>query len=587
MAAITIKGSLRSPLGSRDGKGGDCFAVHRLLATATIVFMPVIKSAASPEIVEAIQKIEDRADKCYEPVALLDLHPSVAAWALMTRGVAMIEAEIEQRGDNSPELSATLINISRFAPIAMNWAAKHGSPTPTSAFRKWTFDLAITATQALDIATRYAHFVTCFPMWHKDRYLAELVSPELVRFTAPGTARNRQVSAYLKGLRPKTGRFQMHRPSKPATMPEINKALFQIAFDGARRTGPLSFEYADPKVLWGELLPEYTDRARGIARRSDDLLLGNYTLGEFNQVYGAFLSICAAHEYLCFAWGKSYGYPLESAVMVRSNESWASILSELSSIPPEKCSNIISDLTFNPGRSLDLHIHPFVPLQDDTGRSLAVAPQFPLHSRPDENILRVVSILRPALYDRTSNEKESESLAELKKRLPKRDLLGPILMPNPIPDIDLLVADEASSTVILAELKWMRKSLRPVEIIEKDAAVLNGVTQLKEIGAFLADHPDHLTGPGKLPRRVQDYAHVCWLVVARDHWPWMDLTDGIALVEFDAFAMALGADEDLHSAVEQLLTYDWLPLEASDFRIQYDGVTVNGVGQESEVFYSL
>jgi hypothetical protein len=159
-------------------------------------------------------------------------------------------------------------------------------------------------------------------------------------------------------------------------------------------------------------------------------------------------------------------------------------------------------------------------------------------------------------------------------------------MPNPIPDVDMLMADEGASTVILSELKWMRKSLRSVEVIEKDAAVLNGVTQLQEIRAFLADHPDHLTGPGRLPRRVQDYDHVYWLVVARDHWPWMDVTDGIALVEFDAFAMAMGGADDLHSAVELLLTYDWLPVEGRDFRVQFEGVSVNGVGLESEIFYS-
>jgi len=552
-----------------------------------MISMPVIKSVASPEIVEAIQKIEDRADKCYESLELLNLHPSVALRALMVHGIGTIEAKIDQRGNNSPELTATLINMSRSIPIAMNWAARHGNVSASPAAGTWTVDLTITARQALDIATRYAHFVSCLPMWHKDRYLADLVSPELVRFTAPGTARNRQVSAHLKDMRPKTGRFQMHRTPTPATMPEINKALFQIAFDGARRTGPFSFEYVDPKVLWSELLPQYQAIASGIARRSDDLLLGNYTLGEFNQIYGAFFSICAAHEHLCFAWGRSYGYPFESAVMVRSSENWVSILSELSGIAPEKCLRIVSDLTFALGRSIDLHVHPFVPLEDGPGRTLAVAPHFPLHSRPDENILRVVSILRPAFFNQTSSGKESESLSELKKRLPSRSLKGPISMPKPIPDIDMLTADEGSSTVILAELKWMRKSLRPVEIIEKDAAVLDGVSQLQEIRAFLTHHPDHLTGLGRLPRRLQDYDHVYWLVVARDHWLWMDVADGIALVEFEAFAMAMGGADDLRSAVEQLLTYDWLPVEGRDFRVQYDGVTVNGVGQESEVFYSL
>jgi len=46
-----------------------------------MISMPVIKSAEAPEVVEAIQKIEGRADKCSELLTLLDLHPSVAVWA--------------------------------------------------------------------------------------------------------------------------------------------------------------------------------------------------------------------------------------------------------------------------------------------------------------------------------------------------------------------------------------------------------------------------------------------------------------------------------------------------------------------------
>ena len=70
--------------------------------------MPVIKSAASPDVVAAIQKIEDRADKCYEALAILELHPSVALWALMVRGIGMIEAEIEEREATPPGLTRHL-----------------------------------------------------------------------------------------------------------------------------------------------------------------------------------------------------------------------------------------------------------------------------------------------------------------------------------------------------------------------------------------------------------------------------------------------------------------------------------------------
>jgi hypothetical protein len=160
--------------------------------------------------------------------------------------------------------------------------------------------------------------------------------------------------------------------------------------------------------------------------------------------------------------------------MVRSKASWVSIISELCCVVPDKCTGVIDDLTFVLGRSLDLHVYPFVPLQDSSGPVLAVAPQFPLHSRPDENILRVVSTLRSGIFNQTSNEKEGEALADLATRLPNRKLLGPIMMPKPVPDIDLLIADEPSSTVVLAELKWMRKSLRSIEIPDKDARFSTG-----------------------------------------------------------------------------------------------------------------
>ena len=63
---------------------------------------------------------------------------------------------------------------------------------------------------------------------------------------------------------------------------------------------------------------------------------------------------------------------------------------------------------------------------------------------------------------------------------------GPIGLPKPTPDIDLLSVAESCSTVVIAELRWIRKTVRPAEIPERDADVLKGVGQLESIRAFLA-----------------------------------------------------------------------------------------------------
>jgi hypothetical protein len=60
----------------------------------------------------------------------------------------------------------------------------------------------------------------------------------------------------------------------------------------------------------------------------------------------------------------------DSAVLVRSRVRWIVALSRLSGVVPEKCDAMVRDLTFELRRSLDLHVHPFVPLDsfdDDFG----------------------------------------------------------------------------------------------------------------------------------------------------------------------------------------------------------------------------
>jgi hypothetical protein len=76
---------------------------------------------------------------------------------------------------------------------------------------------------------------------------------------------------------------------------------------------------------------------------------------------------------------------------------------------------------------------------------------------------------------------------------------------------------------------------------------------------------------------LSEYAHAHYLLVARDHWLWIEPEDGIAIAEFEAFAAALCQHENLHSAVTNRLRYDWLPVEGRDFTVKYDRSTANGV----------
>jgi hypothetical protein len=180
--------------------------------------------------------------------------------------------------------------------------------------------------QAISVATQYAHFEVCFQGYHKGRYAAEVMAPTLVRFTVPGAERDRQVSAYQKGHRPREGRFAVHRPQQSPQAPQVRDA-FETVLRGCRQAGTLSFECDDPWDVWRELFPEYRDRVKALTRRQSTLSLGPYQLGEFNDLYAALIAVCAVHDFLCFRWGHAHGsYPLDSAIMVRPVAEWVDVL---------------------------------------------------------------------------------------------------------------------------------------------------------------------------------------------------------------------------------------------------------------------
>jgi len=421
-------------------------------------------------------------------------------------------------------------------------------------------------------------------MWHKDRYAAELLSPSLVRFTAPGGARERQVSAYQKGMKPTEGQFHQPRPQKEDLSPEMESRFAELV-DRCRKRGAIGFKCDPPPwALWRAMLPIYQGRAAAAVRRPNELSLGDYTLGDFKGVYAALMAVCAVHEYLCFRWSARYGfYPLESAIPVHPRSVWRDNLSVLSGIAADICEKVVGDLTLDGTRWCDLHIQPFVAL-DASRYQLALAPQFPLHSNLDENILRVCSTRRPEVFDAATLDKEAGMRASLEKQCPHFVFRGPLGLTRPAPDIDMVVTDEANSAIAILELKWIRKPFGPFEIIQRDEDVLKGFRQLKEIRSFLTKEPSYLRTYRGLPRPLDAYQYVRYLVVARDHWPWAVPDDGIALIDFNEFRLALSRLQNLHQAIEQLLAYDWLPVEGRDFTVQYESGSVNGVSVEVEVF---
>jgi hypothetical protein len=546
---------------------------------------PVLKSDPGvDDVIAAAQKIEDAADQCFRPLALLRLPANVAIWSLLTSLIVEL-TEPQLSGPTNHEFTNSISNASRAIGTAINWVSNHGRPPSRLVNPRWTPATRQAALKAFLEAHHYGPFRNCLPLWHKHRYAVTVVNPGLAIFQLHGEGpRDRQVSAYLKGHRPGSGTNATWGAIKQT--PETS-ALYENVLNHATKRKNASFSYGDPLELWNGLLPQCQDRVSEIVRRSPTLELGGYTLSDFCQLYAALLAIAAAHEFLCFAWGRRQGeYPANSAVMVRLRRDWVKALVLLSGLSEEKTSTILSDLTLDIETSSDLVVQPFVPLGIDSPW-LAVAPPFPLASRMDENILTALPKSRNKEFSKTTLSKEAELRAHVTALCPQFAPQGPRSLPKPLPDIDLILNDEGSSTVVFCEAKWLRKVTRALDHINRDNDFAKGFNQLADIQTFLAANPNHLKNLRTLPKSLDQYKNVHYIVLARDHWFWKESNNGIAVLEFEAFVRIIRKATDLKLAMEELLKYEWLPVEGRDFEVLSEVATAGGVSIKCEMFYGL
>ena len=537
--------------------------------------------------VAKVRDLEQRADLYVERFRLAAYPRHVAVWTVLAATIATIEDQYARFGPHSSEFRAAMINLGRHCPMLIRWLTKNAECQAPSSWRPvWEPSLGVLARADLDVVNNYDAFQCSYPMWYRNRVHAKLLDSSSVRFTVDGGARERQVSAYQKGLRPLQGIFKA-TPGQSIEPTIGMMKRYQRVLEGASLTDPYGFCYEHPYEIARRTKKKYSARLASILRRSETVVLGNYSLGLFKEFYAALQAICAMHDYLCFCWTKwQHPYPLSSSVLVWPRETWVKELAYLAGINKQTTDGIIADLTFYSKRLPDLHVFPFVPLSN-THDLLALIPQFVLGSNPEENILRTCSYLRPQVFNQLSNEKEESMrnvlLEDLKRYQPQHS----IELPNGSTEIDLVVEDEASSTVLISELKWYRKPSTYRERLRADEHFLDGLNrQLRQIRQFCREHPGFLKERKKLKRDLNNYEHVYFALIARDHWIWAEPSDDTFVIEFEQFRDSTKRHQDLCSALSELIKYEWLPKEGVDFHVRFDSAIVEAVRVESEVFYA-
>lgn len=154
-------------------------------------------------------------------------------------------------------------------------------------------------------------------------------------------------------------------------------------------------------------------------------------------------------------------------------------------------------------------------------------------------------------------------------------------------NLDLVIVDELGSTVLLIELKWIRKPVFAKERNRADAEFLKGIQQLARLKSFLESNPGYLKARGALARDLSEYSNVHFALVGRDHMVWPTGDPEVLIVEYEVLKEHLKKTTELNTAIQKLNMYDWLPVEGIDFEIKMEAATVNGINIEGQTYHTL
>ncbi len=540
------------------------------------------KNESSREVIRAIDRIEILSDKCYRELSLLRRPWPLAAWAILTESIRVVETSIPATLYASRNHINAATNMSMLAALFYKFARRYGRSGPFDASKFiWSSRLAEDLRLAVDLSKGYQTFCTVFPYWHQDMYAGELINDSIVRFASNESPTGRRINAYRQGIRP---RAMSESPSTAMeTTPELRR-LFDRSLNAAIKVSRHGVVFPVLRELHEALYELHDQRTSAMTRRYQDIQIGEYKLSEFRRFYSAINAIAGTHEFLCFLWSQTDGLPIESLLLYAHRSQWVDDLSRLAKLTRKQVYAMIKDASFGRVYSVDFHLLPFVPLTENR-TILALAPFCSLSSNWEENVLRCLSRRDSDLYSRNTLTKEDEMRRPLIALTSGVRLMsGPHKLTKPTPDIDLLVQDLNANILIICELKWSRKPNGYKERQDRDTEVLKGFSQIEKIRSFIEANPEYLYKRGYIAWEFSKFESIHYCVVARDHIVESP-AGAVAIYGYEEFVSQLGKTADTAQFLKYMEDLEWLPKEGPDFGVRFERHHVGQVAVESEIYY--
>lgn len=206
-----------------------------------------------------------------------------------------------------------------------------------------------------------------------------------------------------------------------------------------------------------------------------------FTMKEYKEFWVALTTLCYIHFFSCY----SIEDPLvrqNNSLIVQRRECIVEYISAQTALKKDKIETLLNYITFDPTKkNFDIMYQPIVIIDDE---QLLIAPILFMGSRPERNLLAVISTNNDRAYSKEVNDLEGLMVSELESFVNSADIVKHKHLRDDLPDIDFAVLDRGTNSVLICETKWFAAADSSKEVYAKEDEIDHGCQQIEDIMTY-------------------------------------------------------------------------------------------------------
>lgn len=261
-----------------------------------------------------------------------------------------------------------------------------------------------------------------------------------------------------------------------------------------------------------------------------------------------------------------------SLVLLVSRQELCNDLQVLADFKDEEVNCFIDMLTYgNKSRTPDLALQPLY--LSKSGLFMIPCYQI-LNSNLQRNLLALVAKTDPKKFDKQSSYFENHMISRIEPYLKQWNyyLLNTEFQVHKVKEeVDVLLLDEGSKTILLLELRWILQPGDAREVYNKIKATSSKVDQLsRKICFFENNITDNINRGfgGKIDINAPSDWKVRGVVVIQGFGGTASHQENIPIITLDVFCKGIQEFECLHSLYLWIKGLSWLPIEGKHYKTE-------------------